>query len=355
MAFRSAFVALFVTLACSSSDHVGGPHGDAGARTDDALGGRGVTGGAGTGLATPDGAQAAGASGSGASGSGASGSVTGGSATTPVAEQGASGGGAAALGGGGAAGGAVLGEQPRCAPAETAQSRMVAAAALDGLFVEKRVLAIDEYWGEPYLQHNPIAKSGVAAFKSIMSSVVTSNGFSYERLRLLADCDLAVVQGKYASTGVIFDMFRIKDGKLVEHWDSDSNQASDASGPTPDTSSEQSAQNRERALSLLERVLIQGERAAAAELLAPTFLDHRGNGTGPESFLQQLTSSQALYTRVHHVIADGDFVFTLSEGKLGGVPYGFYDLFRLDAGRIVEHWDSRRAVPASTSSGLGIF
>jgi len=48
-------------------------------------------------------------------------------------------------------------------------------------------------------------------------------------------------------------------------------------------------------------------------------------------------------------------VFTLSEGKLGSAGYGFYDLFRLEAGAIVEHWDSRRAIPASTASGLGIF
>ena len=48
-------------------------------------------------------------------------------------------------------------------------------------------------------------------------------------------------------------------------------------------------------------------------------------------------------------------MFTLSEGKLGSAGYGFYDLFRLDAGAIVEHWDSRRAVPASSMSGLAIF
>ncbi len=89
-----------------------------------------------------------------------------------------------------------------------------------------------EYWADPYLQHNPIAESGVDAFANIMSSVVSSPSFSYERLRTFADCDLAVVQGRYSGTGVIFDLFRLSDGKLVEHWDSDANQASDASGPT---------------------------------------------------------------------------------------------------------------------------
>ncbi|AUX46458.1 uncharacterized protein SOCE26_079640 [Sorangium cellulosum] len=30
-------------------------------------------------------------------------------------------------------------------------------------------------------------------------------------------------------------------------------------------------------------------------------------------------------------------------------------MFRVDSGKIVEHWDSRRTVPGSTMSGLGIF
>ena len=46
---------------------------------------------------------------------------------------------------------------------------------------------------------------------------------------------------------------------------------------------------------------------------------------------------------------------TLSEGTREGTPYGFYDLFRLENGKIAEHWDSRRVVPNSTASGLGIF
>lgn len=347
MVSRSAFVALLVTFACSSSGRVEEPSGNAnaGAPTHDAGSGGGVMSGAGAGPVSQAGAHVAD---TGGGSNGSSGWAAGG-VVTPLPEAGRSG-----AGTGGVAG-AVAEPEPRCEPAVTTASRTVAGAALDGLFVDKRVGAIDEFWGEPYLQHNPIAKSGVAAFKSIMSGVVASSGFSYERLRLLADCDLAVVQGKYAGTGVIFDMFRVKDGKLVEHWDSDSNQASDASGPKPGSSTAQTTQNREQVLSLLERVLVRGERAAATELLAPSFVEHRGNGTGPDAFLQQLTNGKVAYTRVHHVIADGDFVFTLSEGTLSGAAYGFYDLFRLEARRIVEHWDSRRAVPASTSSGLGIF
>jgi predicted SnoaL-like aldol condensation-catalyzing enzyme len=247
------------------------------------------------------------------------------------------------------------GGSSKCDPTLTAKNRTAVAAALDGLFVDKKVSAIDQYWADPYLQHNPIAMSGVATFKSIMGSYVTSGGFSYQRLRTLADCDLAVVQGKYSGTGVIFDMFRLKDGKLMEHWDSDSNQASDSAGSMT-LSAGNTEPNRAQVLAFIDKVLIGGDHAAINLLLGASFVEHRASsGNGAAAFLDYVTKDSISYTKVHHVIADGNFVFTLSEGKLGSKSYGFYDLFRIEAGAIVEHWDSRRSVPASTASGLPIF
>ena len=96
----------------------------------------------------------------------------------------------------------------------------------------KDATAIDRYWADPYLQHNPIARSGVATFKSLIGGLVMGASFSYQHLLTLADCDLAVVYGRYAQTGVIFDMFRLRDGKIMEHWDSESG-ASESSGLDP--------------------------------------------------------------------------------------------------------------------------
>lgn len=306
---------------------------------------------------SPGSSQGGGApSNGGASGPNAAGSGAGMPQVGGAAGQGSSGanGTAGAAAGGNASGGSG-GAPSSCDPSLTSKNRAAVAAALDGLFVDKKVSAIDQYWADPYLQHNPVAKSGVATFKSIMGSLVTSAGFSYQRLRTLADCDLVVVQGKYSGTGIIFDMFRLKDGKLMEHWDSDSNQASEAGGSTQ-LGEGASAQNRAQVLSFIQKVLIDGDHAAATRLLSESFVEHRsGSGSGASALLDYVTTGNVSYTKVHHTIADGNFVFTLSEGKLGSAGYGFYDLFRLDAGAIVEHWDSRRSVPASTASGLGIF
>lgn len=254
--------------------------------------------------------------------------------------------------------GASAGSDPSsaCDPRLTSENRALVATALDTLFVDKQLSAVDRYWADPYLQHNPIASSGVAAFKGIMGSLVSSPSFSYERLRTLAECDLAVVQGRYSASGVIFDLFRIKNGRLIEHWDSDAGQASDAGGTTCDSPASGTSHHRQAVVAFIQAVLIEARYAEAPTYLSPGFVAHRAPGvSGPAALIGLVTAESITYTRVHHVIADGGFVFTLSEGALGGVPHAFYDLFRLESGQVVEHWGSRRRVPSSTASGLGIF
>jgi predicted SnoaL-like aldol condensation-catalyzing enzyme len=45
------------------------------------------------------------------------------------------------------------------------------------------------------------------------------------------------------------------------------------------------------------------------------------------------------------VLAEGSFVLSVSEGARGGVHSSFYDLFRVEAGKLVEHWDTIEAIP----------
>ena len=51
------------------------------------------------------------------------------------------------------------------------------------------------------------------------------------------------------------------------------------------------------------------------------------------------------YRRIHRVLADGNFVLAVCEGRLDGVHSAFYDLFRVADAKIVEHWDTVEAVP----------
>ena len=45
------------------------------------------------------------------------------------------------------------------------------------------------------------------------------------------------------------------------------------------------------------------------------------------------------YDRIHKVLGEGNFVLVVSEGSFAGKHVSFYDLFRVEAGKIAEHWD----------------
>lgn len=45
------------------------------------------------------------------------------------------------------------------------------------------------------------------------------------------------------------------------------------------------------------------------------------------------------YDTLHKVLGKGNFVLTVSEGYFGGVHTSYYDLFRIENGKIAEHWD----------------
>src|SRR5271168_2795109 len=52
-----------------------------------------------------------------------------------------------------------------------------------------------------------------------------------------------------------------------------------------------------------------------------------------------------VYKSVHKILGEGNFVLVVAEATFGGVPTGIYDLFRIEKGRIAEHWDTLEAIP----------
>lgn len=61
-----------------------------------------------------------------------------------------------------------------------------------------------------------------------------------------------------------------------------------------------------------------------------------------------------VYTKVHQVIAEGEFVFTRAEGEFGQ-PVSYNDLWRVQDGRIVEHWDVIDPINPDQPHGNGVL
>lgn len=52
-----------------------------------------------------------------------------------------------------------------------------------------------------------------------------------------------------------------------------------------------------------------------------------------------------VYERVRKIPGEADFVLVATEATFGEIPTGIYDQYRIENGRIAEHWDTLETVP----------
>ena len=88
-------------------------------------------------------------------------------------------------------------------------------------FINRDSSVVPRYFATDYVQHNPSIPSGRDAIPALIAALAP--GFKYEPGMVVADGDLVMIHGRYTGWGpkpmVAVDIFRVVDGKLVEHWD----------------------------------------------------------------------------------------------------------------------------------------
>jgi predicted SnoaL-like aldol condensation-catalyzing enzyme len=93
--------------------------------------------------------------------------------------------------------------------------------AITEAFINRDKTAIDKYWSDQYIQHNPQVPNGREGLKQLFG--LLGQEFKYDIGLIVADGDFVMVHGRYMGFGpkplVAVDIFRVKDGKLAEHWD----------------------------------------------------------------------------------------------------------------------------------------
>ncbi|MFF4254181.1 nuclear transport factor 2 family protein [Streptomyces sp. NPDC001663] len=107
----------------------------------------------------------------------------------------------------------------------TAYNKKLVTAAFDQLLVKKDLSAIDRYWGAEYHQHNPNIADGVEGVKSGLGEYFKQfPQLTVTPKRVIAEGDLVAVHSHYVNAPgergqAIVDLFRVRGGKIVEHWD----------------------------------------------------------------------------------------------------------------------------------------
>ena len=213
---------------------------------------------------------------------------------------------------------------------------------------------------DKYIQHNPQTHEGseglAALFKRLSKSSPRVN-----IVRAFEDGDYVFAHTEYdfATRRIGFEVFRFEDDLAVEHWDNiqqrqGPNQSGHTmvDGPTEATDLARTDSNREVVRSFVDDILINGRLEKLEHYIdEERYTQHDPRIADGLSALRQAlktTSDEGItieYDRIHRVLAEGDFVLSVSEGSLGGIHSAFYDLFRVAEGKLVEHWDTIEAIP----------
>jgi predicted SnoaL-like aldol condensation-catalyzing enzyme len=215
-----------------------------------------------------------------------------------------------------------------------------------------------------YIQHNLAASDGLQGFGELLSQL-PPNSAKANTVRVFQEGDYVFAHTAYDFFGpkIGFDIFRFEDGLIVEHWDNLQETAgpnpsghSMVDGPTNATDLDKTDQNKSLVRQFVDDILINGRMEGLAGYYdGDTYTQHNpqiGDGLSGLGAALQALAAQGItmkYDRIHQVLGEGNFVLVVSEGSFGGQHTSFYDLFRVENGKIAEHWDTIEPIPARQS------
>lgn len=211
---------------------------------------------------------------------------------------------------------------------------------------------------EGYIQHNLAYGTGRDAFVGSVAYLASAPvKTTVNNIRAFADGDKVFLQTVYNFAGageqVAFDIFRFdEEGRIAEHWDNLAAKAEpNPSGHTQiDGTMEKKDADAEETRKVVAGFVgdvLRGENPdkLTSYFEGDTYIQHNtgiadglsGLGAALAALAEQ--GIQMIYTKTYQVLADGNYGLAVSEGTFGGAPTAYYDLFRVENGKITEHWD----------------
>jgi predicted SnoaL-like aldol condensation-catalyzing enzyme len=243
----------------------------------------------------------------------------------------------------------------------------------------------DDMLTEGYMQHSPVLRTGRTAFKEIFSVVPRVDPIpelvSPPLVAIIAEGDLVAMtlaetlpnpdgQGTYTSTH--FNLFRIEDGRLAEHWHSVQTPPGadvplpEDGGPHLVTGAEGTAQlallqaatpelasNKRLVFDVWRQIIDAGHEELADLYLGTNYIQHNPNAaTGRDGFKAYFSTREdaeiatSLRDPLVAMVAEGDLVvqalkFEYPHPVHAGRVYTttWFDMFRIADHRLAEHWD----------------
>jgi predicted SnoaL-like aldol condensation-catalyzing enzyme len=247
-------------------------------------------------------------------------------------------------------------------------ARDIVDMAMTEAFERGDAAAVGRFWSESYVEHSAWGQPGRAGLRARVGGLPP--GFRYERVRTLGSAGLVVSHGVYHGLSpapvVGCDLWRVEDDRIAEHWDARQPWAAPTpsghtmiDGPASVTEPDKTGASRKLVQDFVALIMMGGDRSQLPRFFdGNRFVQHNPLIADGVSGLGEAIRSgiwAAVIERCHHVVADGEFVFTLGEGVLHGKPAAFCDLFRVEDDHLAEHWDVVYHIPAVVPHENGLF
>jgi predicted SnoaL-like aldol condensation-catalyzing enzyme len=228
--------------------------------------------------------------------------------------------------------------------------------------------AINEWVSaEEYIPHNPLMSDGRDALIEAVENNLKGEDIKIDIKRVLEDGDHVVVHSQLdteENSQAVFDIFRFENGKIVEHWDN----AQDMPGPNPSghtmvdgeteiTDLDKTEENKELVREFYQAVLIEWNIDVMPDYFdGDNYIQHNpffGDGLAPvmeafqgmENESDEQSGDGESNGEIQMVLGEGNFVLVVNETTFMGEHTAVYDLYRVQDGKIAEHWDIIQVIP----------
>ncbi|MEM9496573.1 MAG: nuclear transport factor 2 family protein [Pseudomonadota bacterium] len=234
---------------------------------------------------------------------------------------------------------------------------------MEGILKGNAREAITAYTGDRYTQHSSGVADGREGFLAFFEPFLERNPVrDFKLVRALQDGPKVFVQvyqniNDGEAEWLTTDFFDSDDdGKIIEHWDviapikpANPSDRTQIDGPTEIVDLAKTDANRALVVDFINTCLVAREIDRLSDFISETtYIQHNPDvGDGLDDFRALLAPEDCplRYQECFMSVAEGNFVATLNRASWEGQDLCQVDLFRVEGGKIVEHWDNSEPVP----------
>lgn len=206
-----------------------------------------------------------------------------------------------------------------------------------------------------YIQHNQAVADGLAGFGALLQQLPEGSA-KVNTVRVIGDGNYIIAHTDYNFFGpkIGIDIFRFEDGLIVEHWDNLQEKVSETAsgrtqidGPTDVVDLDKTEVNKTLVTNLINDIFLGANPDKITDYISTEQYDQHNPGVkdglaGLGEALAALAEAgmPMVYEKNHIILGEGNFVLSVSEGIFMNEKVAFYDIFRIENGKVVEHWDT---------------